>query len=68
MRGIVKAYNVQKGYGFITPDGARWGSDCFFHRTVWRGASEPMVDETVEYSEELDPRTRKTRAGSVKPI
>jgi CspA family cold shock protein len=65
---MVKAYNVQKGYGFITPDGARWGSDVFFHRTAWVGGSEPTVDEAVEFVEEMDARRGRLRAANVRPM
>ena len=47
IRGIVKWYNAQKGFGFITPDSG--GKDVFVHVTALgrSGLSELAPGQTV---------------------
>jgi len=53
--GVVKFVNVEKGYGFITPDGG--GADVFFHITRYSGHiqfSELKPGMRVKYNDELN--------------
>ena len=50
-RGVVKFYNIRKGWGFIAqPD----GKEIFFHRSALVLGAEPLVQEgeLVEYGVE----------------
>ena len=50
-RGVVKFYNIRKGWGFITqPD----GKEVFFHRSALVLGAEPLLQEgeLVEYGVE----------------
>jgi CspA family cold shock protein len=42
-QGIVKWFNAEKGYGFITPDGG--GPDLFVHHTAIQGSGFKTLDE-----------------------
>src|SRR3954464_3846977 len=41
--GIVKWFNAEKGYGFITPDDG--GKDCFVHFSAIQGGGLRKVEE-----------------------
>jgi len=60
--GIIKFFNVQKGFGFVAPhDGS---PDLFFHASGLRDRTdEPNLDAgaAVEFTAELD-RTGRPRA------
>jgi cold shock protein len=46
--GIIKNYNAEKGYGFISRDG---GDDLFFHYSVVQPQSSvPMLRKDVQVS------------------
>lgn len=45
--GVVKFYNEDKGYGFITPQGG--GKDIFVHRGDLNGANKLEQDQKVSY-------------------
>ena len=51
-QGIVKWFNGEKGYGFITPDGG--GKDLFVHFSEIAGEGFRNLDEgqRVEFTEE----------------
>lgn len=53
--GIVKFYNEEKGFGFITPDGSE--KDIFVHATGC--IDEIDKDYKVEFSTRPDPRGKK---------
>ncbi|MBD0270607.1 MAG: cold-shock protein [Acetobacteraceae bacterium] len=43
MRGIVKWYNPQKGFGFVTPESG--GKDVFIHATALERSGMPPLAE-----------------------
>lgn len=47
-KGIVKFFNKQKGFGFITPDSG--GKDVFVHMTNILGNAELREGQKVEYT------------------
>ncbi len=51
--GIVKFYNSQKGYGFITPDDG--GKDVFVHVTAVEQSGIGSLDEGMRVSFETEP-------------
>lgn len=54
--GIVKFFNEQKGYGFITPDGG--GKDVFVHVTALQDAGLPTLNEGSRISFDIEPDKR----------
>jgi CspA family cold shock protein len=54
--GTVKFFNVDKGYGFIAPDGG--GNDAFVHITAVERAGMQTLkqDQRVQYDLEEDRR------------
>jgi cold shock protein len=51
--GIVKFYNVQKGYGFIQPDDG--GKDVFVHVTAVEQSGISSLDEGMRISFDTEP-------------
>jgi cold shock protein len=48
-KGVVKFFNVQKGYGFITPEAG--GNDLFFHiSNMEEGSILPKENSKVEFA------------------
>lgn len=64
-KGVVKWFNVSKGFGFIQPDGG--GKDVFVHVTAVREAGLENLEENqaVEY-EMVDGRDGRQCAGELK--
>ena len=64
--GTVKFFNVDKGYGFIAPDGG--GNDAFVHITaVERAGMQTLTqDQRVQYDLEED-RRGKMSAVNLQP-
>jgi len=64
--GTVKFFNVDKGYGFIAPDGG--GNDAFVHITAVERAGMRTLDkdQRVQYDLEEDHRG-KTSAVNLQP-
>ena len=47
-QGIVKWFNAEKGYGFITPDGG--GPDLFVHHSAIQSSGFRSLDENQRVS------------------
>lgn len=59
--GTVKFFNVDKGYGFIAPDGG--GNDAFVHISAVQAAGMQSLDKEQRVSYELEQDRRgKTSA------
>ena len=59
--GTVKFFNVDKGYGFIQPDGS--GNDAFVHISAVESAGMGTLDKDQRVSYELENDARgKTSA------
>ncbi|MBL8566162.1 MAG: cold-shock protein [Hyphomicrobiaceae bacterium] len=54
--GIVKFFNAQKGYGFITPDDG--GKDVFVHVTAVERSGVGQLNEGMRISFETEPDKR----------
>jgi cold shock protein len=63
--GTVKFYNVNKGFGFIQPDGG--GKDVFVHATALERAGISTLNEgqKVSFDTEEDRRTGKIAVGNI---
>jgi CspA family cold shock protein len=65
--GTVKFFNVNKGFGFIAPDGG--GNDVFVHATAVERAGMGTLREgqKVSFETETDRRSGKTAATNLRP-
>jgi CspA family cold shock protein len=66
--GTVKWFNIQKGYGFITPD--EGGKDVFVHiSAVERAGMSGLRDgQKVSFEEVTDRRSGKRSAENLKSV
>ena len=65
-KGKVKWFNIQKGYGFITPeDGSK---DVFVHRSAVEKAGLTQLSEGQEISFEKSNNKGKTSAVNLKIV
>ena len=63
--GIVKFFNAQKGFGFISPeDGAK---DVFVHATAVEQAGMRTLSEGQRVSFDIQPDKRGSKAVNLKP-
>jgi CspA family cold shock protein len=65
VKGTVKFYNEQKGFGFIEPeDGSK---DVFVHATALEraGISRLVEGQKVSFDTEVDSRSGKTAVGKL---
>jgi len=66
MKGKVKWFNDQKGYGFITPeDGSR---DLFVHHTAILGEGFRTLSENQEVEFEVIQSDKGPKAANVKKV
>lgn len=65
--GTVKFFNINKGFGFIAPDGG--GADVFVHVTALERAGMRSIAEGQKLSFEVvrDNRTGKSAAANLQP-
>ena len=63
MKGKVKIYNAERGFGFITGED---GKDVYVHSTAVDGGVKLAVGDSVEY--EVETNERGPRAKNVKKI
>lgn len=68
MRGTVKWFNSQKGFGFIQPDGG--GKDAFVHISAVERAGLAMLSEgqVVEFDLVSDRRSGKMSADNLRKV
>ena len=66
MKGTVKFYNDQKGFGFIQPDDG--GKDVFVHATALeRAGMRGLVEgQKVSFDTQEDRRSGKVAVGTIK--
>ena len=66
MTGIVKWFNAEKGYGFITPDDGSEDVFVHFSASVADGYKKLIEGQKVTFDTEPDPRGAKgVRAANV---
>ena len=63
MKGRVKMFNAERGFGFITGED---GKDTYFHQTSVEGGATIAVGDSVEY--EVEQGDRGTRAKNVRKV
>jgi CspA family cold shock protein len=69
--GTIKTIRDDRGFGFLSPDGAQGREDLFFHHTAVVDATFEQLREgqRVSYEEGADPRDpRRRRATNVRPL
>jgi CspA family cold shock protein len=64
MRGTVKFFNVEKGFGFIKPEGN--GADVFVHISALQSATSLREGDQVEFDLGTDRRSGRPRAENVR--
>jgi CspA family cold shock protein len=62
-KGIVKWFNAEKGYGFITPDGG--GADLFVHHTAIQGQGFRTLQENQQVTFEVTQGQKGPQATNV---
>lgn len=69
MTGIVKWFNAEKGYGFITPDDGSEDVFVHFSAIVADGYKKLLEGQKVTFETEPDPKnSEKLRAVNVQKI
>ena len=63
--GTVKWFNIQKGFGFIQPEGG--GKDVFVHTTAVQAAGLNGLDEGQRVTFEVVRERGKEAAANLKP-
>lgn len=64
--GIVKWFNDQKGYGFITPDGG--GEDLFAHFSAIAGKGFKSLKENQRVDFEVTTGPKGKQASNIRPV
>ncbi len=69
MTGIVKWFNAEKGYGFITPDDGSEDVFVHFSAIVAEGYKKLLEGQKVTFETEPDPKnSEKLRAVNVQKL
>ncbi len=63
--GVVKWFNSEKGYGFITPDGG--GADVFVHYSAIQSQGYRSLEEDQRVSFEITQGQKGPQAADVRP-
>lgn len=63
--GTVKWFNATKGFGFITPEGAK--DDVFVHITALADSGLRQLDEGQKVTFDIEERNGRTNATNVRP-
>ncbi len=66
MRGTVKWFNDQKGFGFITPEDC--GKDCFVHHSAIQAEGFKSLNEGDIVEFEVTEGTKGPAAENVVPV
>ena len=64
--GIVKRFNADKGFGFITPDGG--GADVFAHFSAIASSGFRSLDENQRVEFEITQGAKGPQAANIRPI
>jgi CspA family cold shock protein len=64
--GVVKWFNAEKGYGFVTPDGG--GKDVFVHHSAIQGKGFKSLEEGQRVAFEISQGQKGPQAGSVRVL
>jgi len=64
--GVVKSFNDQRGYGFITPDGGE--KDVFVHSSGIQGPGQGSLREGQRVEFELTQGEKGPQASNVRPV
>ena len=66
MKGTVKWFNDQKGFGFISPeDGSK---DLFVHHSAIQAAGFKTLQENQQVEFDIEQSDKGPRAANVKPL
>jgi cold shock protein len=65
-QGIVKWFNGEKGFGFITPDGG--SADVFVHFSAIQADGYRSLDENQRVEFDVTPGQKGPQAANVRPI
>ena len=66
IRGVVKWFSNEKGYGFITPENGT--SDIFVHYTAIEGKGYRMLDEGTQVEFEIVEGPKGLQAANVRKV